>query len=92
MRRIILTALLLASSLLYAAEPPASNRESEFKNLTKDMMRGSGLELKALEIRSKIYEPQIIYVLDRTKIDIELKEEEQHFTPRIFEPIEDNRF
>jgi hypothetical protein len=48
--------------------------------------------LKALEIRAKIHEPKVIYILDRPKLDVEFKEEAIQFTPRTRDPVVRNRF
>ncbi len=53
---------------------------------------GKLIELEALEIRAKIHEPTIIYILDRPKLEIDFKENEVHFSPRISDPILLNRF
>jgi hypothetical protein len=84
--------LLTALALTAPVDPPTAKREELFRNLTKNRSTGAPIELKALEIRAKIYEPQVIYVLDRSKIDIDFREEPVKFAPRIEDPIRGNGF
>jgi hypothetical protein len=69
-----------------------AKREELFRSITKDISTERPLELKALEIRAKIYEPQVIYILDRVNIDIRFEEDELVFTDRIEQPILENEF
>ncbi len=74
-------------------EPSRPAERSEiFKSLSKNLAQGKPIELEALEIRARIYEPQVIYILDRTKVDVEFHEEDVHFSSRIVDPILENHF
>lgn len=66
-------------------------RRKIFESLSQEMA-GEAMELKELEIRAKIYEPQVVYILDRARIEVHFKEDSLHFSPRIQEVIEDDRF
>jgi hypothetical protein len=90
--RILNLLILLLPVCGSALAQEAKSREELFKDVSKEMVKGVPIELKALEIRAKIYEPQIIYVLDRAKIDVDIQDEKVTFLPRIAEPILDNTF
>ena len=82
-----------SSPRVFPAEgKPTPQREELFRNLTKNLSQGTPIELRTLEIRARIYEPQVIYVLDRSKIDVDFREEPVTFTPRIGDPIRENAF
>jgi hypothetical protein len=91
MIRYVIFSTLLSVSLLHA-DPKPSEREQSIRAAVEELTPATAVELKALEIRAKIYEPQIYYVLDRAKIDVEFKEEEVRFSPRNSIPIEENLF
>lgn len=82
--------LILLTSTAWADE--AKDRRDLFQSLTQDMRAGNQIELRALEIQAKIYEPSVIYVLDRAKIEIDFKEQDVSFSPRIMDPILENEF
>lgn len=69
----------------------SKDQEEVFQKVGKELAKGGGIELKALEIRAKIYEPQVLYVLDRAKREIDLKEDPVEFSSRIEVPILSNR-
>jgi hypothetical protein len=71
--------------------PDAGRRRELFEQLSREMAGGAVLELKELEIKAKIYEPQVIYILDRAKLEISPGDEQPRFTPRIPEPVVDDR-
>ena len=60
--------------------------------LTKGLAKGEAIELRTLEIRARIYEPSVTYILDRTRLDVDYQEEEIRFEPRIAQPVLENRF
>ncbi len=63
-----------------------------FEPLAREMASGEPIELKALEIRARIHEPNIIYILDRTELELDYREQEISFLPRISSPILEDRF
>ena len=75
-----------------ADKKPDLQREEIIQSLSRELAAGRPIELKALEIRARIYEPQVIYVLDRAKVDVDFKEEDVRFSPRIVKPILNNEF
>jgi hypothetical protein len=60
--------------------------------ITKGLSKGEGIELRALEIRAKIHEPSVIYILDRARLEVDYGEQKIQFLPRIQDPIWENRF
>lgn len=91
---ILSLALALASwaSPVRGEEPNSlQQRQRLFENLPQEMAR-QAMELKELEIRAKIYEPQVVYILDRARIEVHFKEDDLKFSPRIPDVIEENAF
>ena len=76
-----------------AADPQeAKQRRNVIEALTGEMESGGAIELKALEIRAKIYEPSVIYILDHSRLEIDYRESDVRFSDRIREPILENLF
>ena len=90
--RIAVSVLLLLPSLLGAAEKPKESRREKYEGMSRQWLGGKPIELGELKIQARIYEPQVIYILDSAKLDVDVKEEEVDFRSRIFDPIEENRF
>ena len=85
--------LVFCCSAALADEPTtAAERRETFESITQELNAGAPIELKALEIRAKIYEPSVIYILDRTRLEIDYREKETGFSSRIQEPIVENLF
>lgn len=49
------------------------------------------IEMEAIEIRGKIQEPTLLYILDQPQFEIEPYEETVDFLNKIQEPVEDNQ-
>lgn len=77
----------ISSSLAQEVE----NQQEKFEALTRGLTQGKPIELKALEIRARIHEPTVIYVLDRPKLEINFPEPKTEFSPRIYDPIVKNQ-
>jgi hypothetical protein len=82
---------LISSSVVAEESEQIRKRRKIFESLSQEMA-GGAMELKELEIRAKIYEPQVVYILDRSRIEVHFKEDALHFSPRIHQVVEDNRF
>ena len=85
-------AFLFAPLPIEAEESEALQRRRViFESLSQEMGQGA-VELKELEIRAKIYEPQVIYILDRARIEVQLREDPLQLSPRIPQLIEEDVF
>jgi hypothetical protein len=89
-RRSFLVLLLTIPFAAGAADIQKERRRME--SLTKGLAKGEAIELRTLEIRARIYEPSVTYILDRTRLDVDYEEEEIRLAPRIARPILENRF
>jgi hypothetical protein len=78
------------SAPLLAAE--VDRQKEQMEQLTRGLAAGETIELRALEIRAKIHEPSVIYILDRSRLEVDYEEQTVRFTPRIAKPIRENRF
>ncbi len=87
----ILLTLMYSFSTLAEESKQIEQRQRVFESLSREMA-GNAVELKELEIRAKIYEPQVVYILDRSRIEVHFKEDELNFIPRISRVIEENIF
>ena len=67
-------------------------RHKRLESIAKGMTQGKPIELEALEIRAKIHEPTVIFILDRPKLEIQFQKAEIKFTPRIYLPLVENHF
>jgi hypothetical protein len=90
----LLRAAALAAAVL---SPPLQGSEIEaerarMESLTRGLAQGEAIELRALEIRAKIYEPSVIYILDRAKLEVDYTEQPIRFKAKCLEPILENRF
>jgi hypothetical protein len=93
---------LLGALLIFILQIPLSfsvaraeeieKEQEKMEAVTKGLLKGETIELRALEIRARIYEPSVIYILDRAKLDVDYGEQKIEFAPRIDQPIEENRF
>jgi len=81
---------LLVSSFSYAQK--IEKRHKRLESIAKGMTQGKPIELEALEIRAKIHEPTVIFILDRPKLEIQFQKAEIKFTPRIYLPLVENHF
>jgi hypothetical protein len=92
MRRVWIFVLVLLVPSFVLAQEEMDQKRKQLENISRQMTRGAPIELEALEIRAKIHEPTVIYILDRPKLDVEFDEREIRFTPRISDPVAKNRF
>jgi hypothetical protein len=89
---IFLALIFLGPGVARPQERDIDQRREFFEELTRGMTKGQILELRTLEIRARIHEPHVIYVLDRSRPEVTFKEREVQFSPRILTPIVDNQF
>lgn len=76
--------------LAFAGE--IDEKRARMESLTRGLTKGDSIELRTLEIRARIHEPSVIYILDRTRLEVDYGEQETTFEPRIEKPIRENRF
>ncbi len=74
-----------------SAEPPVERQQESYRALLREMTGEKAIELRELEIRAKIYEPQVIYILDRSRLEVFYSEDPVNFTDRIYDAVEDDR-
>lgn len=49
------------------------------------------IEMETIEIKGKIQEPTLLYILDQPSFEIETYEETMDFLKKISEPVEENQ-
>ncbi len=90
-RRSLVTAVILAFPLALQAADIQKERQ-KMEAATKGLAKGQAIELHTLEIRARIYEPSVTYILDRTRLDVDYGEQEIRLSPKIANPVRENRF
>ena len=68
----------------FLASIQSSSAEGKKPSLAREeILKQASIELKAIEIKARIYEPQVFYVQDRSKIELEFPERKNRFSDRI---------
>lgn len=62
------------------------------REVSKDLGSGKVLQLEALEIRAKIHEPTLFYILDKPNFHIQFNDDDIQLSPKIPLPILRNEF
>jgi len=82
-------AFILVFSSVAQTRPPSTPAKSAaaLEQRVGDITRGQTFQLDALEIRAKIHEPTLIYVLDRPDFHVPFEDAPVQLIPRISLPI-----
>lgn len=83
----IVVLILISLGVTNSNAAPDAQRQKLMEEVSKELSGGGPIELGALEIKARLFEPQVIYILDRSKLDVDLSDEKIQLTPRILEDV-----